>query len=536
MRAYTSAESSALDVAAQESGVAGFELMRRAGVVAFEQIARHYPTADSLLVLAGKGNNGGDAWIVAGAAVAAGWTVQLCQFGLPAMELSGAAALARDWAGARGVVAPSPELVNELPQLSGAQLASAQWVVVDGLLGTGLQSAPRPEIQQAIAWLNAADLSVVALDLPSGLSADNGAVPGGWPDAVVRADLTVTFIGMKLGLLTGRGPDCTGELVYESLALDVTRLSEQSASAHSGVRVLDQHYQSLPARDRTAFKNQFGHVLVLAGADGGGGAALLAAESALRCGAGLVSVGTHAINVTAMLARRPELMVRAVADQTAASELAKRADTIVVGPGLGQAAWGQGLLAAALAAAATGVRLIIDADALNLLATGRGDSASDSGSDAGAGTGFGALPADTVLTPHPGEAARLLGTSTQHVELDRVEAVTQLARRYCCVVVLKGAGTLIADPSGLTAVCALGNPGMATAGMGDTLAGIVAGVVAQHGVSAQWVGRAVQFHAAAGDRAAARLGEASMLATDVIAELPAVLRGSAQVGTGSKDA
>jgi len=527
MLAYTSAESSALDVAAQQSGVVGFELMRRAGVVAFEQLARHYPAADSLLVLAGKGNNGGDAWIVAGAAAAAGWTVRLFQFGLLAGELTGTAALARDWAGARGVDAQLGELAVELPQLSRSRLPSSHWVVVDGLLGTGLHSAPRPEIQQAIALVNAVDLPVVALDLPSGLSTDNGSVPGGYPDAVIRTDLTVTFIGMKLGLLTGHGPDCAGEVVHESLALDVARLARQSGAAESAVSVLGQHYDPLPARTRTAYKNQFGHVLVLAGDDGGGGAALLAAESTLRCGAGLVSVGTQAINVSAMLARRPELMVRAVADQASAVELAKRADTIVVGPGLGQAAWGQDLFAAALVAAGPEVPLVIDADALNMLAARYAEQASGAGSFT--------LPAETVLTPHPGEAARLLGISTQQVEMDRIAAVTALAQRYACVVVLKGAGTLIADPSGLAFVCALGNPGMATAGMGDTLAGIVASVVAQRGVSALWVGRAVQFHAAAGDRAALRLGEASMLAADVIDELPAVLRGSEWCNVRSTD-
>lgn len=504
MRAYTSTESSALDAAAQGNGLDGFELMRRAGFAAFEQIARNYPQASSLVVLAGKGNNGGDAWVVAGAAVAAGWTVLLHQFGLAAEALGGEAAIARDWAMERGVSA-TPFREEHI-------VAASQWVLVDGLLGTGLRSAPRAEIQQAITWANAQSLPVVALDLPSGLSADNGGVPGGWPDAVLRADLTITFIGMKLGLLTGRGPDCVGDLVHESLTLDVPRLAKTSGSA--GVGVLDGCFEGLPARNRTAYKNQFGHVLVLAGDDGGGGAALLAAESALRCGAGLVSVGTRATHVTAMLTRRPEVMVRAVSDQRAAAELSGRADTILVGPGLGQADWGRALFAAALAAGDESCRLVIDADGLNILAS-RHENDGDSV----------ALPQDCVLTPHPGEAARLLGVTTQQVESDRIAAVTALAQRYCCVVVLKGAGTLIADASGVVAVCTLGNPGMATAGMGDALAGIVAGIVAQQGVSAYWVGRAVQFHAAAGDRAAARLGEASLLAGDVIDELPGVLAG-----------
>lgn len=522
MHAYTSAESSALDAAAQGQGVAGFELMRRAGVVAFERICESFGTADTLLILAGKGNNGGDAWVVAGAALAAGWTVHLWQIGGDA--LSGEAALARDWARAQGVIA-RPERAAQLPAVTslltraGTALETARTVVVDGLLGTGFSSVPRPETQRAIQWANDTGLGVVALDVPSGLAVDNGAVPGGWPEAVIRADLTVTFIGMKLGLLTGRGPDCAGVVCYESLGVDVPRLTRELGARGSsplsptafGTQVLGHPVPPLPVRNRAAYKNQFGHVLVLAGDHGGGGAALLAAEAALRSGAGLVSVGTRGEHMPAMLARRPELMVRDVEGKLAAACLTEQATAIVVGPGLGQGAWGQQLFSAALDAADRGVKLIIDADALNILAAG----ATRRG-----------LPGHCVITPHPGEAARLLGCSSLAIETDRVAAVTELAQRYGCVALLKGAGTLIADVSGLVSVCRLGNPGMASAGMGDTLAGIVASLVAQQEVSADWVGRAVLLHAAAGDRVAARLGEASLLAADVIAELPSVLGGT----------
>ncbi len=523
MHAYTSAESSALDAAAQAQGVAGFELMRRAGVVAFERICESFVTADTLLILAGKGNNGGDAWVVAGAAFAAGWTVHLWQIG--GEVLSGEAALARDWARAQGVIA-RPEVASaELPTVTslvtraGTTLEPARSLVIDGLLGTGLNSAPRPETQLAIQWANHTRLGVVALDVPSGLAVDNGAVPGGWPEAVIRADLTVTFIGMKLGLLTGRGPDCAGVVCYESLGVDVPRLTRElgalGSSLHSptpfGTQILGHPVPPLPVRNRAAYKNQFGHVLVLAGDHGGGGAALLAAEAALRSGAGLVSVGTRGEHMPAMLARRPELMVRVVEGKLAAARLTEQATAIVVGPGLGQGAWGQQLFSAALDAAELGVKLIIDADALNILA---------------ARATRPALPAHCVLTPHPGEAARLLGCSSIDIEADRVAAVTELAHRYGCVALLKGAGTLVADGSGLVSVCRLGNPGMASAGMGDTLAGIVASLVAQQELSANWVGRAVLLHAAAGDRAAGRLGEAGLLAADVIAELPSVLGGT----------
>lgn len=517
MHAYTSAESSALDAAAQNQGVTGFELMRRAGVVAFERLSERYPDADTLLILAGKGNNGGDAWIVAGAALAAGWSVSLWQIGVSPNEvaLEGGAARAREWALQRGVVPQPHAATPNFPTSS--ECVRARTLIVDGLLGTGLRAAPRPETLAAIEWANATGLPIVALDLPSGLAADSGAVPGGWPNAVIRADMTVTFIGMKLGLLTGQGPDCAGAVTADALGVNVPRLRqtlERELSVPFGTRVLDQPYVALPVRNRAAYKNQFGHLLVLAGDHGGGGAALLAAEAALRSGVGLVSVGTRGEHAAAMLARRPELMVQNVEGKLAAADLAARATTIVVGPGLGQSAWGQQLFAAAVEAANEGAKLVIDADGLNMLAAGLGPLLKSE--------------AEVVITPHSGEAARLLGCTNTEIEADRIAAVTELARRYSCVAVLKGAGTLIADSaavgSGLVSVCALGNPGMAVAGMGDTLAGIVGSLVAQQACTAQWVEQAVQLHAAAGDRVAAQLGEASLLAADVIDQIPAVLQ------------
>lgn len=505
MHAVNSSQSRTLDQAAQASGIAGFELMRRAGCAAFARIAERYQQANTLLVLAGKGNNGGDAWVVAGAARAAGWTVHLWQVAGEMDKLAGEAGDARDWAYAQGLTV---QAVAESSFADREPFDKDHTIVVDGLLGTGIISAPRPDVAAAIDWCNAAKLPVVALDLPSGINADNGAAAG----AVVRADLTVTFIAMKLGLLTGLGVDCVGTLILEDLNLDVARLIKQQVAA-GGVApcvVLSEPRVRLPARRPGAYKNEFGHVAVLAGDHGGGGAAILAAEAALRTGAGLVSVGTRAQHVAPLLARRPELMVRDVAGKLAAMELLERASVILVGPGLGQAAWGQQLYAAALAVVAgldgqRAIPTVIDADALNLIAGGA------------------KVPAHAVLTPHPGEAARLLGCSNGDVEGDRVGAVLELARRYDCVAVLKGAGTLVADSTGLGCVCPLGNPGMATAGMGDSLAGVIAGVVAQQGLTVDWVGRAVQLHAAAGDRVAARLGEASVLAGDLISELPAVL-------------
>lgn len=486
--------------------------MRRAGVQAFAHISRRYQQARRVLILAGKGNNGGDAWVVAGAAAGAGWVVDLWQVTGTVAELDGEAGAARDWAFAQGL--PQQSVHQQLPGDQEFRVpAPHEAVVVDGMLGTGLASAPRPAVTQAIEWLNQLGLPCVALDLPSGVNADSGATPG----VAVQAALTVTFINMKLGLLTGQGVACAGDVVLEELGVDSQRLAR--AAGIRGWPVFADSVAPMPAREPTAYKNNFGHIVVLAGDSGGGGAAMLAAEAALRSGAGLVSVGTRAEHVAPLLTRCPELMARDIAGQLAAEELLQRASVVVVGPGLGQAAWGQQLYAAVLraaeaAAATTPLGIVIDADALNLIAAGA------------------AVPANAVLTPHPGEAARLLDCSTADIAADRIAAVREIAQRYHCVAVLKGAGTLVADNAGLASVCALGNPGMATAGMGDTLAGIIAGVVAQQSSGSYWVGRAVQLHAAAGDLAAARLGEASLLASDVIAALPQALGASGQAGFG----
>ena len=504
-RAYTSTEARRIDQAAQNAGVAGFELMRRAGMAALQRIAEQFPAADSLLVLAGKGNNGGDAYVVAGAAKAGGWTVDLWQVAGAPRDLQGEAADARDWAYERGVAARSDGF--SAASLTDDGHSKGTTVIVDGLLGTGLRAAPRDEVAQVIDAINASDLPCVALDVPSGINADNGAMPG----VAVQAQLTVTFIGLKLGLLTGRGADRVGRLVLEPIGVQPERLAPEL-----GCMVLNEPVTPLPARRPGAFKNQLGHVLALGGDSGSGGAVILAAEAALRVGAGLVSVGTREGHVAAALTRCPELMVRCPAGKLDALQLLKSASVAVVGPGLGQSAWGQQLFAAAVE---SGLPLVVDADALNLLAE---RTASDP------------LPGNWVMTPHPGEAGRLLGISSRAVEADRVSAVLALVERYRCIAVLKGAGTLIASPgpscAELLAVCTLGNPGMASAGMGDTLAGIVAGVVAQQEMSPYWVGQAVQIHAAAGDRAAAKLGEASLLATDLIGSLPAAL--GAPVGNG----
>lgn len=468
--------------AIEDHGVAGLQLMERAGASAYRLLRRRFPEARRVLVLCGGGNNGGDGYIVARRAVQDGLAVTLCPV-VPVERLRGSAAEAARQA---------------LERLQPADFAPARLeeadIVVDALLGTGLDRPVAGELAAVIDAVNASGRPVLAVDVPSGLSARTGQVLG----CAVRAALTPTFIGLKQGLFTGDAPEVTGEVVFDDLQVPpavydglepAARLL--SAAGLAGV---------LPPRARTAHKGHFGHVLVLGGDLGMGGAARLAAEAAARAGAGLVSVATRAEHVIALLAARPELMARAATTRDELAPLLERASVLACGPGLGTADWGREMLAAALGA---GRPLVLDADALNLLAEGEA-----------------ALPSAAVLTPHPGEAARLLGCGTAAVQEDRFGAARRLAERHRAVVVLKGAGTVVADATRM-AVCGTGNPGMASGGMGDVLTGIVAGLLAQRLDPWTAATTGVLMHGVAADRAAAG-GERGLLAGDLLAGLRGV--------------
>jgi NAD(P)H-hydrate epimerase len=290
----------------------------------------------------------------------------------------------------------------------------------------------------------------------------------------------VSFVGWKRGLFTADANDVCG--VRELSLLDLPPRAFEGIDADA--RLLDGSIgRLLPPRSANVNKSSFGHVLVLGGDEGFGGAVRLAGEAALRCGAGLVSVATRREHVMAVNAARPDLMARGIDDAIALEPLLDRACVIAAGPGLGQHDWGRALLAAVFTTSKT---MVVDADALNLLAQAPQP-----------------LSGSAVLTPHPGEAARLLGCDVATVQRDRFAAVRQLAARYAAVVVLKGAGSLVADPAGRVAVCPWGNPGMASAGMGDVLTGVIAALLAQ-GLDAWDAARlGVALHSRAGDIAAA---------------------------------
>ena len=377
-------------------------------------------------------------------------------------------------------------------------ILSAFDVVVDAMLGTGLDREVGAPFATAVERVNRCRRPVLCIDVPSGLHTDTGVRLG----TAVRATSTITFIGLKQGLFTGQGPGVAGKIAFDSLQVPE---AAYACAAPSARRMrLEQFHEDLAPRPRGAHKGDFGHVLVIGGDEGMPGAPRLAAEAAARSGAGLVTVATRAVHVASIAASRPELMPRGVESWSALAPLLERASVVAIGPGLGTAQWGRALLDSALAA---GKPMVLDADALNLVAEGDRELALDS----------------AVLTPHPGEAARLLGIGTAQVEADRFDAAERIRSRSGAVVVLKGAGTLVEDGDDLVSVCEAGNPGMASAGMGDVLCGVIAALAAQGHPLARAARMGVCAHAEAADLAAGAGGERGMLAGDVIAMLRRVL-------------
>ncbi|ARN76357.1 bifunctional ADP-dependent (S)-NAD(P)H-hydrate dehydratase/NAD(P)H-hydrate epimerase [Oceanicoccus sagamiensis] len=485
-RLYRAKQVRELDrVAIEEQGIPGFTLMRRAAKAAFTILLAQYPEPEKLTIFCGTGNNGGDGYAMASLARQRGLEVALIQCG-DAGKISGDALQARQHALQDGV---------EVTDFS-ADLVIEQGVIIDALLGTGLSGDVRGVSAEAIGLINSLDLPVLAVDIPSGLCSDAGRVLGN----ALYADHTVSFIGLKQGLLTGAGPDYTGALHFHDLSVPET-VFQQVASSSERLD-LPQLLAQLPARQASAHKGHFGHVMVTGGDSGMAGAAAMASQAACRVGAGLISCATRPEHIPAIIARSPEVMAHGVISGQEIEPLLAAASVVVVGPGLGQGAWGEQLLQKV---AELTVPLVVDADALNLLAAGR--VIKNRQRD------------NWILTPHPGEAARLLGCSTAEVQQDRFAAAAELQRRYGGAVILKGAGTLVADDeNSQVGLCPYGNPGMATGGMGDVLSGVLGALLAQGFSPAQAARLGVCLHATAGDRAAVQ-GQRGMMATDLLPHL-----------------
>jgi len=455
-------------LAIEEHGIGGYDLMQRAGHACFQSLLEAWPQTRRIRVYCGAGNNGGDGYVIARLAVEAGLAVEVIPVG-DAQAVKGDARQAReDW----------------LPYDTG-QVQDQVDVIVDAIFGTGLSRPPAGKWLQCIEEINQANAAVLSVDIPSGLDSDTG-MPKGENAAVVFADRTLTFIGMKQGLLTGKAGDYSGVLLFDSLGLPDSlyrRVMPVAERLHESLLLA-----YLPSRLPSAHKGNHGHALLIGGAPGMQGAIHMAAEACARTGAGLTTMVSHDGGTC-----RPEIMTCASSDHARLSHVFERANVIAIGPGLGLEQQAKTLLAQSLQ---QHKRMVVDADGLWLL--------SDSGKYRG----------NWVLTPHPGEAACLLRTSTQQIQQDRFAAVRDIQRKYGGVCVLKGFGSLIYDGESMS-VCTAGNPGMGTGGMGDVLTGVIAGLLAQ-GLKPYDAARlGTYIHARAADLAAASFGERGLLATDL---------------------
>ena len=469
--------------ASAELGIPSFELMSRAGAHALRVLRWRWPGARAIIVLCGGGNNGGDGLVLARLAKAESLEVRV--LAVAPDRLKGDAKRALDECVATGILV---ERYAGIP----SGIAATQTVLVDALLGIGVDRPLEGEHAAAVAAANTSGVPILALDIPSGLHADTG-----WPlgDAI-RASATVTFVGLKQGLYLGRACDYTGVIEFADLGLpeDLGRGLEPTLTRLARAELA----RALPPRRRSAHKGTSGRLLLYGGGPGMAGAIRLAAEAALRVGAGLVYVAAHGDSVGAVRGGRAEVIVHAIDAAPELDGLVALADAAVVGPGLGKSAWARAGMRRLLD---SGLPLVVDADALNLLAESP------------------ARRGRWILTPHPGEASRLLEMSVEQVERDRLATARTLATRYDAIAVLKGTQTLVAAGDDAPGVCDRGNPGMATAGMGDVLSGVIGGLLVQTRDLRASARAGVLLHALAGDDAAAAGGQRGTLAADLMPHL-----------------
>ena len=502
---YTAAEVRLLDkITIEQFGIPGFTLMQSAASIAFNKLMEKWPQTRHVQVFAGAGNNAGDGYLLASLAKVQGLSTEVITLSDPE-KLQGDAKLAAQWAVKQQVV------ITHFSDFDVEhEKDHAHPVVVDALLGIGLDRKVTGNYAKAIEFINKADRPVLAIDIPSGLSADTGACLG----VAVKANVTVTFIGLKQGLLTNQAGDYVGELIFHRLDVPDQVFTSESSPKPAAQRIdINSTSAMLAPREAASHKGSHGHVLVIGGDSSFGGAVIMAAEAAVRSGAGLVSVITRSAHRPALLARRPEVMVLGTEDDnTNIDDLISKATTIVIGPGLGRGSWARCLMQKALyAQIAADKPLVIDADALHLLAEKREQGSAEKGT--------GIKRDNWILTPHPGEAAALLNRSISEIQGDRYAAVRQLNATWGGACLLKGSGSLIctAEKSQQKLfLCSEGNAGMATGGMGDVLSGIVGSLVAQGNSLESSLCAGVCIHGEAADLSMQADGQRGMAATDLM--------------------
>ncbi|HEC72808.1 MAG TPA: NAD(P)H-hydrate dehydratase [Methylophaga aminisulfidivorans] len=470
-------------------GIPGGTLMCRAASAALDCLQQIWPKAERILVICGAGNNGGDGYDLATQAFQKGLKVNVIELTPPSENKPDAFQARQSWLA-----------TGQQPMTFDGSLPAAD-VIVDSLFGTGLDrevSGDYLDVINAVNAQNAAD--VMSIDVPSGLSANTGKVLG----HAIRADATISFLGLNLGLFTGQGPHYSGKVYFDDLNAPADVYTDIPSIAQRAT--FQAMAPLLSPRQKTAHKGHFGHLLIIGGNQGMSGAARIAAEAGARTGAGLISVATHPQHASWLNCERPELMVKAIHASDDLKAPAKLASVLCLGPGLGQDQWARSLFKETLFLPHPKV---IDADALNLL--------SQHTQHAG----------NWILTPHPGEAARLLNCETTDIEADRFAAAKALQQQYGGIIVLKGAGTIITNGVE-TKIANYGNPGMASGGMGDALTGIIGALVAQQLSLFDAACLGVMVHGMAGDQAAIK-GERGLLAMDLIAEIRDIINPSIDV-------
>lgn len=480
---------------ANHSQIKTYQLMQAAGAAVYQAIKQYWPNRKNMLILAGKGNNAGDGFVLAQLAAKDGFKVTLCHLAMPE-QLKGDALIAYE-----NINFTSITLIDwQSLKLDNYDL------IVDAMLGTGIQGELKALYLQVVQAVNNYQSAKLAIDIPSGVNADTGYASTN----SFKADVTVTFIGHKRGLYTGNAANYRGEVKLFNLGVEnyLSHAAQTHCHAHNWQSV--KHW--LKPRSMDAHKGNFGHCHIIGGASGMSGAVILAASAAARSGCGWVSASMQQ-NASILLSHQPEIMAKNI-DATAVNQRLQqlnKVNCLILGPGMDNKAWSDEIMRQLISRQSQqqnqkNLAKVWDAGALNWLAENPN------------------FDEQRILTPHPGEAARLLAISVDQVNQDRFAASLAISRKYSGICVLKGSGTIISNAAGEQIVCAVGNPGMASAGMGDLLAGIIGALVAQgfNLMDASVLG--VCIHGEAAERAATQDNHyRGLLASDLLDHLPALL-------------
>ncbi|MDT7042301.1 NAD(P)H-hydrate dehydratase [Candidatus Nitronereus thalassa] len=494
-----------------EAGVPGTILMERAGTGVVEALETTFGSLrdKTFTIFCGKGNNGGDGFVVARLLRRKRAKVHVCLLANPRDLKGDAKTMYQRFAKLTGTSRPLTNPTEEKMR----QLCNRSDFLIDALLGTGITSPIQGQYQTAVDVMNASEHPTIAVDIPSGIHTDTGAILG----SAVQACLTVTFGCPKLGLYLGSAVDNVGIIHCVDIGIPPEYITNLNVSAT--LMTVSSIKEVLPVRKPSSHKGTFGHVGIIAGSPGKTGAAALSALGALRVGTGLVTVATpqsansglEAKTLEAMTIPMPETPEHTLAraSMPALQEFAHIRDAIGIGPGLTTQSETVQLIRELLPEIDR--PCVIDADALNALA--------------GQPQALQACRSTPVLTPHPGEMARLMGhTNTLDINANRLMVSQNFSQTHACVLVLKGARTIVAGPDGQAAICPTGNPGMATAGMGDVLTGMISGFLAQGLTPWQAARAGVFLHGLAGDLAAKKLGEAGLIARDLLDQIPQAIQ------------